>query len=387
MKYTVGSLAAALALLMSVGTVAAEPSDGTIDGQISNGTAGADVPTGDEVTLLVFGKADQMLKDQRTAPIGDDGRYGFAGLDRSSDLVYVVLVEHAGVAYSGSEPIDLQQEAAGHADIQVFDTTNSDAALRFDRLNLVVAGADPGLMQMYEMGTLVNAGDRTLVPEDDQASTVAHGLRLALPHGALGAEMQAGFQGADLTPTPGGVQVNSPIMPGQHEFALSFRLPYTSTSADLGLQIPYATATYNIYVPEGGPRLESDRLTTNGPANLGTRSFSLATAENVPDTSIISAHLDGLPSAGGELSPIQIVLAGVGALLVVLGLSAVAYGLRASRRGRPGGGRVERERQRLIRRLALLDERFELGRIPASEYQRARDESKRRLVQLTESQS
>ena len=378
---------AMLALLLAATTVAAEPNDGTIDGQVINGTADAGVPTGDEVTLLVFGKTDQAQKNQLTAPIDADGHYSLAGLDRSPDNVYVVLVDHGGVAYPGLAPIDLERDAAGHADVQVFDSTASDADIRFERLNLVVASTDPGLMQLYEMGAIVNTSDRTFVPDDPTGSSGAlgHGLRLGLPHGALGAKVQAGFSDTSLSPAPGGVQVTEPIMPGRHEFALSFRMPYTGTSADLGFKVPYPATTFNIYVPDGGPRLESDRLTTRGRANMGTRSFSVATSDNVAGNDSVAARLADLPQAGGELSTLQIGLAGLGALLVVVGLGAVGFSLRARRRARPVVTPSERERQRLINRLATLDERFEAGQIAAADYRNAREQSKQRLVELTRS--
>jgi hypothetical protein len=383
MKGVLGLLVATLGLLVAVTTAAAEPSDGTIDGQISNGTAGAGVPIGDAVTLLVFGKAAQTLQDQFTAVLDDDGRYSFANLERSANLVYLVRVRHAGVAYSSSELIDLQQDPAGHADVQVFETTTSDAAIRLERLNLLVASADPGLVQLYEMGTLVNSGDVTFVPENPQAGALAHGLRFGLPSGALGAQLETGFSNADLGPAPGGVQLTGPVVPGRHEFALTFRMPYTGTSADLGLQLPYPTATYNVYLPDGELRLESDRLAAQGRTDFGTRTFILATAENVSGTAVVAAQLKGLPSAGGELNPIQIGLAVVGAVLVVVGLGTVIYGAWAARRGQPALAPLERERQRLITRLVVLDERFEAGRIPPHRYHSARARGKRRLVQLT----
>lgn len=377
---------AIVALFLTMTTAAAEPVDGTIDGHVTNGTAGAGSPTGDEVTLMKFGTADHAQKDQQTTTIGDDGAYSFSGLDRSPDLVYVVVVDHEGVGYPSSGPVDLQQDGGGHADIQVFDATSSDSNISFDRLNLVLANTDPGLMQLYEMGVVVNTADRTFVPENPQTGALAHGLRFALPHGALGPKVQAGFSDEDLAPAPGGVQITSPIVPGQHQFALSFRLPYSGTSADLGLQIPYATTTFNLYLPDGGPRLTSDRLNANGRATLGSRTFSLATAENVSDSTSIAARLDGLPAAGAELTTTQVALAALGALLIGAGLGALALSLRARRRNRPRAmARFERERLRLIDRVADLDERFEAGQIATTAYQSARDEGKRRLVELTRS--
>jgi hypothetical protein len=376
------TIATLLAVLVSSSTARAEPTDGTIDGHITNGTAGAATPVGDDITLLIFGKADEALKDQRTTSVADDGGYSFNGLDRSADVLYVVVAQHAGVAYSSSTPIDLQDTANGHADVQVYETTTSDEGIAFDRLNIVVASTDPGLLHMYEMGTVNNTGDRTFVPADPQATTLAHGLRFSLPHGALGAQVQSGFPTDDLVGAPGGVQVTSPIVPGPHEFALSFGLPYSGGTADLGIQVPYRTTMFNVYAPDGGPRLESDRLQTQGQTNFGARSFNLARAENLTGSENVAARLSGLPSTGGELTPLQIGLAGLGALLVLIGLGALVYGLRVRRRARGSPANVEHERQRLIQQLAVLDDKFEAGRIQPRAYEAARARGKQRLVQL-----
>jgi hypothetical protein len=84
--------------------------------------------------------------------------------------------------------------------------------------------------------------------------------------------MQSGFSSQDLTSGVGGVQVTSPLPPGPHEFAMSFQVPYTGSAADVTLQLPYPTATYTIYLPETGVRLNSSGLTDGGSMVLGDQS-------------------------------------------------------------------------------------------------------------------
>ena len=125
----------------------------------------------------------------------------------------------------------------------MYDATTADDAIQLERLNLLVVGADQGVVQFMEMGSLVNSGDRTFVTANPQDQALAHAIKFALPSGALGVQMQTGFSDQDVIPGVGGVQVTSPVPPGRHEFALSFQLPYTGSSADVSMQMPYPTGT------------------------------------------------------------------------------------------------------------------------------------------------
>jgi hypothetical protein len=242
------------------------------------------------------------------------------------------------------------------------------------------------MLQFMEMGSLVNSSDRTFVTANPQDQALARALKFALPSGALGVQMQTGFSNQDVIPAVGGIQVTSPVLPGRHEFALSFQMPYTGSNADVSLQVPYPTATYSVYLPDIGVKLDASALSPGGPAQLGGQAYALYTASNVPRATLVGGQLSGLGSTGA-VAPNQLALISLGVVLFVLGGGVFLF----AGRWRPalaGGSRrspvdSEQERLELVVRLAALDERFAAGEIGQTEYHTQRDRGKQRLRHLT----
>jgi hypothetical protein len=200
--------------------------------------------------------------------------------------------------------------------------------------------------------------------------------------------MQSGFSSQEVVPWAGGVQVTSPVEPGQHDFALSFQLPYQGSSADLTMQLPYTTATYTVYVPDQGPKVSASDLSAGTPQQLGNQSYTPFVASNVAKSTMVPVQLNGLGGANG-LGPNQLALVSLGVVLLVLGGGVLLYTLRRPTwRGQAAataadGESLERERRQLLVRLASLDERYAAGEISAKNYEAERARGKQRLVELT----
>ena len=378
-------LAALLLLLLLAWPVAAEPLDGAVTGQVVNKTAGGASTAGTTVLLIAFGRKEQAPVGQRSAQTDADGRYAFDRLDRDPNLVYIALARYQNVNYPTDQPFQLQADSTYQADISVYEATTADDAIQLERLNLLVVGADQGVVQFMEMGSLVNNSDRTFVTANPQDQALAHALKFALPNGALGVQMQTGFNDKDVIPGVGGVQVTSPVLPGRHEFALSFQLPYAGSNADLSMQLPYPTATYSVYLPDTGLKLDASGLAAGGQAQLGGQAYALYTASNLPKSVMIGSQLSGLGSTGA-IAPNQLALISLGVVLCVLGGGVFLFGRRL-RPAAPGDSPriavdTEQERLELVVRLAALDERFAAGEIGQAEYGAERDRGKQRLREL-----
>jgi hypothetical protein len=306
-------------------------------------------------------------------------------LDRDPNIVYITLARYEGVSYPSDSPFQLQDQPTAQADIGVFDATPSDDGLQFESLNLLVMSADQGIVQCMEMGAVLNSADRTFVTADPQDQALARALKFPLPTGAMNVQMQTGFNNQDVIPGVGGVQVTSPVPPGRHQFALSFQLPYAGTSqVDLSLQMPYQTAAYTVYVPQGGIKLEGSPLDFGTPAQLGGQTYAQYSATGLAKSTMVSGQLSGLGAAGG-LGPTQLALISLGAVLLVIGGGVVVLGGQAAsaaglNRSLPD---LEHERLELVVRLAALDERFAAGEVGQTEYAAERDRGKQRLRELT----
>jgi hypothetical protein len=380
-----GAPSVLLLVLISVLPVSAETNDGSISGQIVNKTDGMGPPTGVSVRLVTFGRKEEAPLGQRTTQSDADGRYAFSGLDRDPNLVYVPFVRYADVNYRPDELAQLHVQATWQLDIPVYESTADDRAIQLERLNVLLLGADQGMLHFMEMGALSNTGDRTFVTANPQDLALAHAIRLPQPAGALGIQMQSGFSSQDLTSGVGGVQVTSPVAPGRHEFALSFQVPYTGSGADVTLQLPYPTATYTIYLPETGVRLNSSGLTDGGSMVLGDQSYRVYRASNLPRATVVSGELSGLSSSSTP-GPVGLAILSLAVVLCVLGGGAVLITRRARRpttQRRDGRTDLAQERLDLVVQIAVLDERFAAREISYVEHQAQRRLAKQRLHELT----
>ncbi|MBV9168917.1 MAG: hypothetical protein JOZ81_02385 [Chloroflexi bacterium] len=375
-----------LGILFTPAAAFAQPMDGAVSGQLTNKTAGGSGTGGTTVMLVSFGRKEQKPLGQQTTQADANGRYSFTGLDRDSNIVYITLARFQNVNYPTDQPFQLQDQSSQQSDINVYESTTADDGLQLDSLNLLVLGADQGTLQFMEMGALVNSSDRTFVTANPQDQALANAVKLPLPPGALGVQMQTGFNDQDVTAGVGGIQVTSPVPPGRHQFALSFQVPYTGSSADLSVQVPYQAGSVSVYVPDNGLKLATSSLASAGPAQFGGQNYALYSASNVAKATMISSQLTGLGGASG-LGSAQLGFISLGVVLFVLGGGVLLFAARGrqvtqaeSRQEEHGS---EQERLELLVKMAALDERFAAGEVDSSEYEVERERGKQRLRELT----
>ncbi|MCA1645743.1 MAG: hypothetical protein LC797_09855 [Chloroflexi bacterium] len=355
-------------------------------GQVVNKTGSGASTGGTTVLLVSFGRKEQAPVGQRSVQTDAQGRFSFDGLDRDPNVIYIALARYQNVNYPTDQPFQLLDQSTYQADIGVYEATTSDDALQIERLNLLVVGADQGVVQLMEMGSLVNNGDHTFVTANPQDQALAHALKFALPNGALGVQMQTGFSDRDVIAAIGGIQVTSPVLPGRHEFAMSFQLPYAGSNADVSMQLPYPTGTYSVYLPDTGLKLDASALSPGGPTELGGQAYALYSAYNLPRATLVGGQLSGLGSTGA-VGPNQLALISLGVVLLVLGGGVLLFGGRWRPTAGAGPGRTrvdpEQERLELVVHLAALDERFAAGHLAQAEYDAERYRGKERLRELT----
>jgi hypothetical protein len=383
-RFGIGALLGLVLLCVAPSALAA-PNDGKVTGAVLNKTRGGGSTAGATVILVAFGRKEQAPLGQQTVQTDANGQYAFTNLDRDPNIVYLTVAKYQNVNYPADQPFQLQDQPTAQADITVYEATTADDSIQLESLNLLVMGADQGVVQCMEMGALLNNGDRTFVTANPQDQQLANAIKFALPKGALGVQMQTGFSDQDVVPGLGGIQVTSPIPPGRHQFAMSFQLPYNGSDVDVSMQIPYPTSAYSVYVPETGIKLQGTPLQSGGPTQLGGQTYALYSAANVAKATMIGGQLSGLGSTTG-LAPNQLALISLGVILFVIGGGVLLFGGRL--RGQPSAersddkGNREQERLELVVRMAALDERFAAGELSATDYNAERERGKRRLREL-----
>jgi hypothetical protein len=368
--------------------------DGVIEGQVKNGTPDGGVPAGLIVTLHIL-DGDRIERRQVTSD--GDGRYRFEGLDTSPGLKYLPIVEYHGATYY-PRPLSFAEPAATNsqtADITVYEPTSSDRWIAFERANLLVRDVAADRVDVTEMGSLANAGDRTYLGAEASPVAPRPTLRFSVPAGAVDLAPQLGFAPNDISPDPGGFSIASPVVPGRRQIAFSYSLPATAGRLRLDKRLDYPVMSLNLYVPDVGIQVDSAQLEPQGPADLGGQRFLVYSAQNLPRGAQLSLQIGGLPSAvGGKGLAEQLVwpLLGVGSVILAAGLAVASRrtvrspGDRVSEptsNGHVIAERTELERMQLLLSLARLDERYERGDLPEDRYRRERAAGKHRLVTLS----
>jgi mono/diheme cytochrome c family protein len=374
---------------LAPGAEAAE-AEGSIAGQVLNGTLGQPV-TGD-LDVVLYGFDDFQLATTITETLQPDGTFTFGQVPYAPGRSFMAVADYGGIPYSsdvvtfegGADQIDLV--------LNVYETTTDPAGLHIDRMHVFLDFPASGVT-IGELFIISNNGDRTVVG--------GTGLQFDLPEGAATLQMQGLTAGEDYLATPDGFTLTRSIAPGPNaaQLLISFTLPY-SRGLEFAQVIPYPVATANVLVPDVGVRVSGDMLQSEGPQDVQGVRYLSYTASGLGAGSTLAFNLSGGVGAGGlPLSGDQTGLL-IGGFTLALVVAAVGWWLVSRRAERapqaaqapaPRGAppRLARyepreSREDLLQALADLDDDFEAGEMPRAEYDRRRAALKARLVRIWE---
>ena len=371
--------------------------NGSIDGVVTNGTAGAPAPADVEVVVHVL--TNRVKTGEHRVRTNPAGRFRVEGLAASADTLYFPIVQYGGVAYFPERPLVLDGATPATAEITVFEATPQADVLSFDRLNMLVMGVTPTALTIMEMGAVVNGTDRTFVANPELTGS-ARTLRFILPPGAIDVAPQAGLPADTLESTADGFASTDPVRPGRREIAFSYTLPYTSATLDLVRTFAFPVGTFTLYVPNEISAVMPDAISLSALAELGGRQYRQYAVQQVTPGAEVRLRLTGLP-APVFARPRDLGLA----VVAVAGVPLLAFLLIAIWRRSPSPSRQAREgrapasaviapapsppansdRAALVLAVAQLDEQFASGGLDEAAYRTARAEQKARLVAMTRS--
>jgi hypothetical protein len=380
------------AVALTIGALWAQiDSNGQISGQIVNGTPDGTALVGDTVTLATL--RESGWQTEQTAQADAEGRFSFTGLPRDDSTLYLPIAGHGGAWYYPGQPVSLSDSPSAEVQITVYDATQTDEALRYERSALLIAGIQPAALTVMEMSGLSNTEPRTVVGSDQTGSGQAISARFPLPSGAIGFQPQRGFIDSQLVPTQDGMGLVWPVFPGRQELAFSYQLPYSGDRVVIDKVLAYPVGTLAVYVPDEGLELSSPTLQPQGSTELGGRRYQLYTATDLNRGDRISAQISGISSAlnGPQPSMTAPLMVASGATLLLGGLGG-AFAWRR-RKGHPtptpapvpatAAAALPDERQKLIVEIAALDERHDQQLLPEEAYRATRAALMRRVIELT----
>lgn len=365
-------------------TVRAE-GQGTVRGQVVNGTPGASAPAGLMVTLHAF--EGSALITTLTTTTTAEGAFAFEAVDFGPERQFVASTEYQGVDYTSApaamRPTAGDAPAALDLPLSVYETTGDRSVLAITQAHVFLEFTDPGQATVGVLYTFSNSGDRTLAALADDP------LQISLPAGAAGLSVQGGRPNETYFPNEQGFGLAAVVPPGEgtQQVLFSYRLPYDG-GLSFAQPMDYPVQVLNLLIADTsvsvtGPALQNEGIQafqgeqfqnfTHGPLAAGEQmEFTVSGEPGVrtgPETN---------PLAPSPTLDTRNLATGLGGLaLVLMGLGYLLY------RRRPA---APQSRDELLQALADLDDDFADGGLPEADYQRERARLKAELVRVWSSE-
>ncbi len=357
----------------------------TVSGKVTNGTTNTPLAAGQPLTLRVIdlGGASPRDLQKLDTQTGGDGSFSFANVQRQNGMVYVVTTQFAGVLQT-SIPIRLESGSGPVLDLsfKVYEVTTDPAVILVDAVQMFVEPFSATSVRITQRTDFRNVGSRTFLTERKLSSGDRISVETVLPAGAqqvmLAQDSQQRFVVGSQGTTPT-IQGIIPVAPGEST-ALQFAyiLPYTDRPV-IPIAAAYPVEALTVFVPQvSGFAVQDALFVPDQPLQL--------------ENGVYNRYRMQRPLRAGEQFQIIIVDQGqqaadrrtvLAVVLLVAGLAMAATLLgiwRLNRQPAP----VSAEFERLVQSIADLDERFEKGQLPQTEYESERARLKGELVKLME---
>jgi hypothetical protein len=369
----------------------------TVRGRVVNGTEAATVAPGLPVFLHVFGQGASEVSSMQTAT-DNTGGFRFDKVSTTEGAGYAVTINYAGMRYStllGPDDLDAPVE------LRVYESTQDLSVVQVEHHALVITGINEKDQQIeaVEFLSLVNRSDRTLVPD---LSNVRQGqfsfLRFSLPPQATGLDIQSDLVGGETIPVGTGFALTAPVAPGEHNISFSFQFPYQGSAFAYQQNLPQGAEVYQVLIPERLGQIQVPGLKSLPPLNVEGSRYRVWEAQDLAPGEGLMVELANLPQpslltrlgksvTNGTFWQITIPTT-LGAALALVLLYA---GLKAPGRtiapiaaaGQPQHSGESPRREALVRAVAALDEKFQQGQIPESEYEPQRQRLKARILETS----
>ena len=222
-------LALALALEFSAPPDAFAQVTTDVEGRVVNGTDGAETPFALTVTLSVFRLGD--LQETRETVTDTGGGFAFSDVRGGEGHGYIISADYGGIVYTYERDYPLPTEPVT---LMVYENTDSRDSIAVSSHSLVVGGIDPDsqTIEILELVGLENSGDRSFLADLSQAQAGQMAfLRFSLPTTVTDLDVQSSMRGGTILQVDRGFAMTTPVKPGEHEIAYSFRTTYSAAGS------------------------------------------------------------------------------------------------------------------------------------------------------------
>ncbi|MBN1177284.1 MAG: hypothetical protein JXA51_06350 [Dehalococcoidales bacterium] len=320
MRYLFAFLAVLMIAMLPAGTYAQEPSEGTVSGQVINGTVDGGDVGGVQVSLITY--VEGQLAGTVAITSDADGYFQFN--DVSLDNSYLVSAKYLDVDYY--YPVVFESgETMAYVEVGVCDTTGSDEYIMVGLTRKIINIDDEGLL-VTEVYWLVNDGDRTYVGADGV-------LFFTLPEGVCcfeaPEELLVDFRLLDDSR----LTYLVPFPPGERQLIYTYRLDRPdSRELDIVLPVDYPTDAYELMVAGGDIEVTVSQLAPVEPVVTESgEQYIYFQGNGFSPGEAVNVRLTGFSGSGGYPSYVQWVLIAVAVVAIVV------YMIRRTRKTNSNG--------------------------------------------------
>ena len=369
-----GLLGLALLLLLGLPQPSVYAQDTTtVQGVISNGTPGAEVPVALTVTLDVYRLGERI---ESTNTVSDaDGNFSFEGVPGGFGIGYILSAQYAGGFYFFEKDFPLPPEPV---ELLVYESTSDGEAVRVKVHTLVVNGADAdtGLMNVLALVGLENSGDRTFVPDAPQAGMMSF-LRFSLPPLAGEVDVQSNLRGGSVIQIDLGFAMTTPIPPGSYEIAYTYQAAYEGGKLSYTQSFPFGADTFRVLLLSGLGSVSGDGLEETEPATLGDQDYIQLEAKDMDVGARVDLEFSGLPQpplwkrwqkSASQEGFVQIAIPSAFGVALLSLLGYVLLQRREPAVAVAGALGDPAQRSALVEAMARLDDSFQRRELEEGEY-------------------
>jgi len=342
----------------------------TVQGKVTNGTAGAKVPVALPIVLHVF---EDVTETNTYTTTLSGGAYTFADIPLKPQQSVVVAADYGGVLYPSQILQFKGTETRLDLPIQIFETTTDPGAIRIAAWHVFFTIKTTGMVQVGELITFANDGDRTLTAPQAGEATV----KIPLPPGAANLQFDDGALGGRYLAEPDGFAHTAAVSPGAKALSVlfSFDLPLAGR-LDFAQTTRYPVAGINVLAPNGALELKGQQLSGPQTQDVQGTPYLIYTGASIPAGGALAFTLTPA-GAGANLGR----LAAGGALILVVAVFGVWwFGLGKKRKA--GASTYPPRHQEVIQAIAQLDERFAGGDGSEADYRIQRAKLKAEALEL-----
>lgn len=375
--------------------------DGVIRGNVVQGTAGAELPTGLVITLDAYNQLN--LLETFTATVAADGSFELTNLAVDSSLAYIASVNWLDVRYTSQVLVLTPESPTVETTIAVYETTDEAPEIRINRMDWIIDD-QPGSLVVVQLYFFGNESDRTFIGAPINGLNRPATVGIQIPVGAEQITFEGGIIGGRYQQLGNVYYDIAPLIPGEgtNQLIVRYFLPYDGSSYDLTQRFFYTNTQTNLLIAEL-PQLEATVTPRGLPAwnvsdtqEFQGRSYDIYSGPEIPPTEIEIALTGLLPSTATDprvsstTTPTTSVALfapwmawGVGVFgLVILGGGMVLAWMSGRIRSVSQAADPRQAVNALAQRIAQLDDRHAVGELPTASWQQQRSVLKARLLEL-----